>query len=178
MKRGKWSLEAAKVGNHLHVVLSTHGPAGKTGLSGQIAKRMGQSVPPRLFEEGLQWAREAAHHAGLAPQDVGPIVYDHRLDVYGYAGDVTTALHHALLFNLQYLATRTRTVEQELQVVQSMNGYAGHALYALSQQAQTSLAAATLQWQAIVDQAEKTSPRSAKTLKRLGASGAIAVFEQ
>jgi hypothetical protein len=98
-------------------ILSETGPAGKTGLSGELALRLGRKVPPHLFAAILHNARRT-----LSDRRGKAIVYDSVTDQYGFAEDIEAGQAYILSFNASYLATRCETMEIQARAVMAQHG--------------------------------------------------------
>src|SRR3954470_21137093 len=95
----------------LEEVLRDHqrGPGSKLQLMWEIEQEIGRGCDLWLFDDALHYARNFSErrHDGF-----GPIVYDHSIDMYGYAGDAITAAKHIINFDLQYDSTRLNTTRE------------------------------------------------------------------
>jgi hypothetical protein len=98
-------------------ILTKTGPAGKTGLSGELALRLQRKVPPHLFDKILHRARRT-----LSDSKGQAIVYDSTTDQYGFAEDIEQGQAYILSFNSTYLATRCETMEIQARAVMAQHG--------------------------------------------------------
>ena len=150
------------------------GPAGKTGLSGEIANTTNQPCPPWLFDLAVRYARhESPRRNDL---DFGPIIHNVHLDVYGYTGDVESACQYAMIVRGKHTATRAHhEAEIDRQTLQS---YVGNPnMHRLLSQAEFVCASFARDMRDLVAQAEGVAGvTAAKTLMRLGVDNTIRVM--
>lgn len=93
------------------------GPAGKTGLSGELALKLHRKISPRDFDEILHHARNT-----ISAREGKAIVYDTLRDQYGFPETIMDGKVYVLSWNGSYLATRFRTMAIQARAVISEYG--------------------------------------------------------
>lgn len=83
----------------------TKGPAGKTGLSGEVALALGRKVSPRDFADMVHYCRRV-----LGPQAGRAVVYNPTTDQYGFAEDIDAAEQYIIARRNRDQATRAETL--------------------------------------------------------------------
>jgi len=156
------------------------GPDTKVGLIEKIEARTGKHCPERLFEDALHYAR---NYSMRRNDGYGPIIYDHFLGVYGYAGDAETFAYWYFHFNLQYSHTRLNTNYQVaheglLTTLAQMNMAMTPNLRDITQHAQGFITTGVFAFEQAVNQAKTLSPRGATTLELITNNGYsyVAIF--
>ena len=92
-------------------------PAGKTGLSGELALKLNRKISPRDFDEILHHARNT-----LSAREGRAIVYDTLTDQYGFPENIMDGKVYVLSWNGSYLATRFQTMAIQARAVMAEHG--------------------------------------------------------